>query len=322
MIVRAQVLPYSCAGFMESYGVQGFPNSVFFWEVDGGTIISGQGNDTIIVRWDQNRRTHSIAVTEESEFGCFGEPVGATLTITGPVAEIGDDVGICQNDAFDFDATTTYETDVSYLWPDGSTGATYSGSQDGYVWVKVTGTDLCYDYDSVYLTVNALPVVDLGPDTTLCGTQTMALDAGFFSSYQWSTGDIVNPITVDGQRTEPETIWVEVTDGNGCRGGDTITLEVCDAMVLFANMPNTITPGDEGHNNEWIIPYIDLFPDAVLEIFDRWGRLVFRTDDIANNWWKGENMAGKELPMDAYFFVIDLKIAHVKPVTGYVNVIR
>ena len=75
-------------------------------------------------------------------------------------------------------------------------------------------------------------------------------------------------------------------------------------------------------NDLWEIPHIDLFPDAVLEIFDRWGRLVYRTDDIANNLWNGKTMSGKEMPMDAYYFVIDLNIPNVKPMTGYVNVIR
>ena len=93
------------------------------------------------------------------------------------------------------------------------------------------------------LLINPLPIVDLGSDTTLCGTETLLLDAGFFANYEWSTGDIVNPIQVDGERTEPETIWVTVTDENGCHGSDTLVLNVCDATLLFRNMPNTITPG-------------------------------------------------------------------------------
>jgi gliding motility-associated-like protein len=155
----------------------------------------------------------------------------------------------------------------------------------------------------------------------------MLVDAGSYSNYQWSTGDIVNPVTIDGRRISPEILWVEVTDENGCRGSDTLVLEVCDASVLFANMPNTITPGvdnsdNDGYNDTWVIPYIEIFPDAILEIYDRWGRLVYRTDDIAGNPFKGETMSGKPLPMDAYYFVLDLKVAHVKPLTGYVNVIR
>jgi len=189
--------------------------------------------------------------------------------------------------------------------------------------VKITGTDGCADYDSAHLTVNPLPVVDLGKDTALCGTSILILDAGEFNHYEWSNGGISSNIQVDGQRTEPEQVWVQVTDDRECRGADTIMLEVCDIYLLFSNIPNTITPGrKDGKNDRWIIPNIDLFPDAVLEIFDRWGRLIFRTRDVFNNPWEGESMSGKEMPMDAYYYVLDIGAAHTKPVTGYINVIR
>ncbi len=322
---QSQSLPFACAGTMESYGVQGLPNSVYNWEVTGGALMDtlyGLSNDTVVIRWDYNRSVHSITVTELTEAGCYGIPVGGNVQITAPIADIGDLEEVCQDNEFIFDATNSYAPGVSYLWQDGSTGNTFSSGTDGYVWVKITGTDHCYDYDSAYLTVNPNPVIDIGNDTTLCGTATISLDAGFFASYEWSTGNNGNPVTFDGDRSEPQIVWVQVTDDNGCIGSDTLVLGVCDATLLFVNMPNTITPGDDDKNDEWVIPHIELFPDAVVEIFDRWGRLVYRTNDIANNPWKGETMSGKELPMDAYFFVLDLKIPHVKPITGYINLIR
>jgi gliding motility-associated-like protein len=323
MLGHGQGLPFACAGSMESYGVQGRLNSVFFWEVDGGVIINGQSNDTIVLRWDYQRRSHSISVTEQTEYGCFGIPVESNLDIQAPVADIGNQEEICEDDRFTFDAETSYLTNVTYLWPDSSTGTTYSTGNPGTVWVRITGTDGCSDYDSSFLTVNPLPLVDLGKDTALCGTSVLLVDAGSFASYEWSTGEIVNPVSVDGQRKEPEQLWVTVTDDKGCKGSDTLLLEVCDVYLLFSNMPNTITPGDKnGQNDQWIIPNIDLFPDAVLEIYDRWGRLIYRTTDVFNNPWNGESLSGKEMPMDAYYFVLDTKVAHTKPLTGYVNLIR
>jgi gliding motility-associated-like protein len=322
--IEAQTLPDVCIGSRIRYGVEAnLPNSTFQWSVNGGSIIANY-NDSIDVQWNYDRSLHTIQVREVSEFGCEGNLVEAVIPVNGPVADIGDNAEVCINDLYTFDATTSYGSGVTYLWPDGSTGNTYSTGTEGYVWVRITGMDdLCSDTDSAYLTLNQLPVVDLGKDTALCGTQTMLLDAGSYVSYEWSTGDIVNPISVDGERYDPESIWVTVTDEKGCRGSDTLILNVCDATLLFRDMPNTITPGDDnGENDTWHIPDIDLFPDAVLEIFDRWGRLVFRTDDIANNEWDGTSMAGVELPMDAYYFVIDLNIPNVKPMTGYVNVIR
>jgi gliding motility-associated-like protein len=320
---HSQSLPFACAGSTESYGVQGLPSSVFIWEVDGGQIIKGQNNDTIVLRWDYQRRIHKLTVTEQTEFGCFGVPVEADLNVQAPLADIGDNAEVCQDSKYTFDATTSYLTQVTYLWSDSSTGSTYSTGKPGYVWVKITGADGCADYDSSYLTVNPLPVVHLPKDTALCGSSQLLVNAGNWSSYEWSTGDVINPIAVDGKRSDPEKLWVRVTDDKGCQGSDTMVLEVCDVYLLFANIPNTITPGDKnGQNDQWVIPNIELFPDAVLEIYDRWGRLIYRTNDVANNPWNGESMSGKEMPMDAYYYVLDIRSAHTKPITGYINVIR
>ncbi len=326
MLGYGQSLPFACAGSMESYGVQGWENSVFHWDIEGGEIIEGLGNDTIVVRWNYDRGTHRISVIEESEHGCFGIPVEAELNVQAPVADIGDEVGVCDGDSYEFNAETTYEYALTYLWSDNSTNSTFVTSDSGTVWVQVTGADGCIDYDSAHLELYPLPVVDLGNDTTLCGDETWLVDAGNYASYIWSTGDIINPILVDGRRSEPEALWVEVTDYHGCIGSDTLILEVCDVYVLFKQIPNTITPATggegDGQNDVWEIPNIEMFPEAVLEIFDRWGRLIWRSNDIANNPWNGESMSGREMPMDAYYYVLDLKVSHIEPLTGYINIIR
>ncbi len=318
-----QLLPFACAGNMESYGVQGLPNSVFFWEIEGGEIVSGQGNDTVVVRWNYATGTHRISVTEQTVYGCFGTPVSSGVDINAPVADIGDDAGFCEGDSLLLDARTTYSSSLSYLWSDNSTNPTLVTRQAGIVWVKITGADGCADYDSASVSVYDPPAVDLGKDTSLCGSNLLLVDAGDYSAYRWSTGDIINPLLIDGNRSEPEAIWVEVTDQNGCKGSDTLIVGVCSIDLLFADMPNTITPGDKnGQNDTWVIPHIEMFPEAVLEIYDRWGRLIFRTANVADNPWNGESMSGQEMPMDAYFFVLDLKMKGVDPITGYVNVIR
>jgi gliding motility-associated-like protein len=323
-LLHGQALPYACTGSTESYGVQaGLANSVFFWDVEGGQIVSGQGNDTIAVQWNFDRGSHSITVTEQSEHGCFGIPVTAQLDVQAPVADIGDEEGVCTGDSYTFDAETSYGYALTYLWSDNSTHSTFVTSDSGSVWVQVTGADGCIDYDSAHLELYPLPDVYLGKDTALCGNEAWYVNAGNYAAYHWSTGDVINPLMVDGRRTEPEVLWVEVTDFNGCVGSDTLILEVCDAYVLFASMPNTITPGDkDGKNDTWVIPNIDLFPQAVLEIYDRWGRLIYRTDDVYNNPWNGESMSGREMPMDAYYYVLDIGLSHIEPMTGYINLIR
>jgi gliding motility-associated-like protein len=325
MLGYGQALPYACTGSMESYGVVGNDNSIFIWEVNGGTVIGGNNNDTVIVQWDFNRGSHSIQVTEVTEHNCSGSPVKAFVNVTSPFADIGNDVAICDGDSMVFDAEINYFTPLSYLWNDSSTNSTYTGRDEGYVWVRVSGTDGCSDYDSLYLTVNPLPVVNLGEDTALCGDETLVLDAGSgFSYYEWSTGEITNPKVVDGRNTENDTLWVTVTDENRCRGSDTIVLIVCDFYQYFKDIPNTITPSHvDGKNDVWMIDNIDLFPDAELDIYDRWGRLVYHAKGLdPQNVWDGRTTSGKELPMDSYYYVIELNYKGLEPLVGYINIVR
>jgi gliding motility-associated-like protein len=317
-----QSLPFACATSRAMYGVTGYENSVFDWEVEGGTII-GDMNDTIIVEWNYNRGTHRLQVVEITEHGCIGDPVEAYVEIRAPDVDIGDEIEICERDTFTFNAETDYSAPLAYLWHDGSTESYYSETDEGLVWVRVTGTDECFDYDSAVLIVHPLPVVSLGKDTSLCGNQELELNAGSFNLYEWSTGSIMGTITVGPTGKLADTIYVQVTDENECTSGDTIVIIQCDADKFFADIANTITPNNDGENDVWVIDYIDLFPDAVVEIFDRWGRLIYHKANLdPENVWDGKSQSGKEMPMDSYYYVIDLKYFNVEPLVGTINIIK
>ncbi len=320
---RGQSLPYACAGTRAAYGVSGYINSAFYWTVDGGSIIADE-NDTVVVEWDMTRRVHQIQVVEITPFGCIGAPVMAQVNVRAPDVEIGDEVEICKDDSVLFDAEINYDTQLSYIWQDSSTQATFYGKNGGIVWVKATGLDGCSDYDSAVLIVNPLPVVNLGRDTALCGNSSLELDAGYFAMYNWSTNQIVNPITIGPTNLPADTITVEVTDNNGCISSDTMVIYMCEVDRFFANIPNTIIPSDPNSaNHTWRIDHIDLFPGAVVEIFDRWGRLIYHAEDPdPENVWDGVSKAGKEMPMDSYYYVIDLKYRNSDPLVGNINIIR
>ncbi|MDC1188219.1 gliding motility-associated C-terminal domain-containing protein [Flavobacteriales bacterium] len=71
----------------------------------------------------------------------------------------------------------------------------------------------CSDSDSVSVTINLAPEIDLGPSTFFCSGDSLSLNAGpGFSDYEWSTGDSDQVVYVD----FPGPVSVVVTDANGC----------------------------------------------------------------------------------------------------------
>lgn len=87
------------------------------------------------------------------------------------------------------------------------------------------------------------------------------------------------------------------------------------------SLPNTFTPDGNG-SNDLFIPYPFCFIESIeLNIFNRWGQLVFETNDPNIN-WKGENRNGKELPSGTYYYtckVFEQRVSGTEEAAGLLN---
>jgi gliding motility-associated-like protein len=94
-----------------------------------------------------------------------------------------------------------------------------------------------------------------------------------------------------------------ITDSNACFQSKSI-----DVQSAVCDFPNFITPNNDGSND-----YFDLsgFDVDRLEIYSRWGRLVYEANDYINN-WQGQNMNNQRLPDSTYFYVISLRSGEQK----------
>ena len=79
---------------------------------------------------------------------------------------------------------------------------------------------------------------------------------------------------------------------------------------------------NDGDNDEWNIQGLSQFEGAVIEVFDRWGQLVYRSVSYPNPW--NGNFRGRPAPEGTYFYVIHLNEpnADLPPETGSVSIIR
>lgn len=307
-----------CAGDTGmSYHVKGSPGSTFNWRVNGG-VITRQYGDSIIVDWGMVPGEYQLRVQEISTDGCYAIPKTATVLVSGPSVELGDDSYICQGETF----TLTPEGDFENLeWSDGSTSPSYTSSVEGLISIKVFDAYGCYSEDEMYLELKPLPRVDLGSDTSLCGQESLDLDGGSDGIiFEWSTGEISQFITVYQGYQE---IKLRVEDEYGCVDGDTLVIEDCDLNDFFSDIPTALTPSNQdGVNDYWDLVKLQAYPDAVVDIYDRWGRLVWRSEPGYPTPWDGKNMRGKDVPMDSYHYIIRLFDDNEDRINGSVTVIR
>lgn len=121
-----------------------------------------------------------------------------------------------------------------------------------------------------------------------------------------------------------EIVSFIVVDGNGCRAVATDTVQNPADGCLEARA--VITPDEQdGRNDVFIIGCIEEY-DNTVEIYNRWGQLVFQTEDYNNtsNNWDGRTASGESLPEGVYFYVIYFNdgSGQKRQMKGNVNLLR
>ncbi len=178
----------------------------------------------------------SVIVTDNK--GCK-DTANATLTVNPKPNITIADKEICTNGAAaTFDAGAGY----TYKWVSGETTQTISKTTAATYTVEVTDNKGCKDTASANLTVNALPVVSLGPDQTICPGSTATLDAGAgFTTYSWlPNGETSQTIGA----TTANNYIVTVTNAKGCAKSDTLVVNVNANLSINLGPDKEICAGD------------------------------------------------------------------------------
>ncbi len=103
--------------------------------------------------------------------------------------------------------------------------------------------------------------------------------------------------------TQTTTYFVEVTESKGLIAYDTITVNVTPRPTAL-NIPTGFTPDGREPNNLWIIDDIEFFESAVVEVYNRYGTRVFRSEGY-NEPWDG-TYKGDALPVGTYYYIVNI----------------
>lgn len=129
---------------------------------------------------------------------------------------------------------------------------------------------------------------------------------------KWNTGDTTNII----KKLRAGQYFVTITDNNGCT--KSLGIMIPENPKLCLGIPDAFTPNGDGINDKWIIEYIDMYPGAVVNVFNRWGQHIYN-GTFGSDPWDGR-FKGKFVPAGPYQYVIDLRNG-MEPFTGVVVVV-
>lgn len=198
-------------------------------------------------------------------------------------------------------------------------------SENDVVSAKVSCFDQCRDT----LTSNSIPftvidfMVDAGPDHTIHKGESVQLHGSSTeTNVIWNPSDhMSNPNAIDPVVIPQETTTYFLTVDNG-------TCFITDEATVFVEkdleIPNTFTPNGDGINDTWEILGIEDYPDCDVQVFSRWGQLIFQTTGYSKDKrWDGTSKSGKELSAGVYYYVINLRDEQYdKPLKGTVSIIK
>ena len=114
---------------------------------------------------------------------------------------------------------------------------------------------------------------------------------------------------------------VEITGANGCVHNANITVGLENDNDCTLKFYSGFTPNGDGLNDLWIIDNIELHPESKVQIFNRWGEVVWSADNYNNTdvVWDGLNKNGSEMTDATYFYVAEVSGQTYK---GWVEITR
>lgn len=312
------------------------------------TLLTASGSDSYL--WSTGQTTPSILVSgvpaSYTVIGitgtCADTATTFVTTFPPPTAHFTADIlSGCGEIEVNFLADTTGNSGANYTWNfgDGSTGtgteATHLFDSDGCYTIQMTASfgPGCSTKDSVHCMIEVYPLPHaafsyspedldiIAPTAYFSNTSTNS------TSWLWDFGDTTTSTLQspehDYQNVGFYTVNLHIADANGCTDSTTSAIQIKDIITCY--VPSAFTPNQKGGNEEFNMFSYGVSPSGYeMLIFDRWGRLVFKTNDLKEGWNGSFNNKGTVLPSDTYVYRITYKelTGKQKILTGTIELIK
>jgi gliding motility-associated-like protein len=212
-----------------------------------------------------------------------------------PIVIPQSDTAFCVFDSVMLDLGSQF---LQYQWIDGYTSQHRMISWPDTFVVKVQDTALCWSlFDTIHVAEVIPPEEFLGADTTLCMGEHIILSTDtLYDSYLWSNGSTLSQLYVD-QVGE----YSLIARFGPCIISDTIIFLECQPLL---ELPNVFTPNNDGINDRFY-PENQNIEYYEMRIYNRWGRLVYKTQDLDYGW--DGKIRNQDAAEGVYFYTIEFQ---------------
>lgn len=225
---------------------------------------------------------------------CYGiQPVDLYVNSNSPPNFEEEEIYICDNLPSTVSIATSF---FSYNWSNGDTDFTTDLTTPGEYTVTVTNSDGCEATKKFLAIASGAPTissVDINDFQGYANRATVNVEG--LGTWEYSLDGINFQSSPTFNNLGPGEYQLYVRDLYNC-GDDFYTFFVLDYPLFF-------TPNDDTYNDVWKIDNLNFYPNAVIRIFDRFGKLLKQI--APENGWDG-TYTGIKLPADDYWFVLEL----------------
>lgn len=202
--------------------------------------------------WASPSELTKYYVTGTDDNGCTDIDSVTISTLAVPDIDAGDDTAVCLGGTVELMASGGLPAE--YIWNDDPTLSELDVADPdatpttGTSYI-VEGTDIngCKNTDTVFVDVYDLPVVDAGPDESICIGDSTQLEASGGVIYTWDTDPTLSDLSISDPWANPittRTYTVTVEDDNGCVNTDEVTITVIPLPDINAGPDVSVCFGD------------------------------------------------------------------------------
>jgi len=284
--------------------------ATYFWQ--NGTSVSATNNNTSSFNFTSggNKTVQHWVITQN---GCKSDTATQTFFLeTTPQVNFSN-TKACVNEPIFFtnNSSNTFGNITQLTWSLGNNTTafgnvvsnTYANFGNYTIQLKANTAKGCVD--SIRKTITISPIVaNAGNDTAVFANQSFTLNGSGGNNYNWqpaflvSNNQIANPIV---RLQQNQTFVLTVSNNEQCIDTDSVFVKVLKPIEI----PNAFSPNGDGINDVWVIKNLSDYSNAQLQIFNRYGQMVFSSINYQNNF--NGTFNGKPLPIATYYYVLTVK---------------